>query len=625
YLFIGAEKLTLDLVERSIAAIDEECRIFNMYGPTETTIIATTLEINRENIGKYKTLSNVPIGEATGNSQLFILDKYLKPVPFQVGGELYIGGEGVSRGYLNKPELTAERFIKASWQSAVGSRQEEKAKKTKEQNEKEEETAHRNNQSPLTNNYFYRTGDRVRWFPDKTLEFLERLDCQVKVRGFRIELGEIENHLLTHNNITKAVVVAKDDENGETYLCAYYVANPLTQGRLHGDGTEAADIRNHLSKTLPDYMIPVYFVPINTIPLNPNGKVDLKALPEPETAMVDFERAAPRDKLERKLVEIWSDVLNVDKESIGIDDSFFQLGGHSLKATRLVSKSHKELNVNIPLTEFFKIPTIRALADYVKKQEEVEFPPIEAAEKKNVYPASSTQKRLYILQQRDDDNIVYNIPAALELIGAVDTARLENTFNLLIKRHESLRTTFEIVDGETVQKINDYEGFALEYYDAGEKEGSRDDIIKNFIRPFELSRKFLLRVGLVKTNPPLTTLTAGELIPHLLLIDMHHIIADGTSIGILASELIALYEGKTLTPLRIQYKDYTRWLAAKQRSEAWKKQEAYWLELYREETPVVDLPYDYNRLRFPTHAGKQTEFRLDTETANALKTFAMER
>ncbi|MCP4153754.1 MAG: non-ribosomal peptide synthetase, partial [bacterium] len=292
---------------------------------------------------------------------------------------------------------------------------------------------------------------------------------------------------------------------------------------------------------------------------------------------------------------------------------------------RLVAKIHKELNVNIPLSEIFEVPTIRAMAGYIKNLGKDEFQVIEAVEKKNVYPISSTQKRLYILQQRDDDNIVYNIPAALELIGAVDTARLENTFNLLIKRHESLRTTFETVDGETVQKINGHEGFALEYYDAAENGEKTEDIIKNFIRPFELSHKFLLRVGLVKIKKTLGTLTGGESISHLLLIDMHHIIADGTSIGILASEFMALYEGKTLMPLLVHYKDYIRWQAAKKQSEVGKKQEAYWLEQYRGELPVVDLPYDYKRLHFPTHVGKQTRFRLDAETAKKLRTFALER
>ncbi|MCP4157834.1 MAG: non-ribosomal peptide synthetase, partial [bacterium] len=371
--------------------------------------------------------------------------------------------------------------------------------------------------------------------------------------------------------------------------------------------------------------IPVYFVPIDMIPLNQNGKVDFKVLPEPETAMAGFERIAPRDRLERKLVEIWSDVLTVDKERIGIDDSFFELGGHSLKATRLVSKIHKELNVNIPLSELFREPTTRAMADYVKTRVKDELLAIEVVEKKSVYPLSSVQKRMYILQQRTIDNTFYNISAAMELNGEVDRSRLENTFNELIKRHESLRTTFETVDGEPVQKINDGEGFALEYYDAKEKEGRTEDIINNFIRPFELSRKFLVRVGLVKMEPLLTALTAGEPIHHVLLIAMHHIIADGTSLGILVSEFMAIYEGKTLTPLRVQYKDYTPWQAAQMQSNGGKKQEAYWLEQYAGELSTVDLPYDYKRHHFSTHAGKQIGFRLGAETTKKLKAFALER
>ncbi|MCP4153753.1 MAG: non-ribosomal peptide synthetase, partial [bacterium] len=446
-----------------------------------------------------------------------------------------------------------------------------------------------------------------------------------KIRGFRIEPGEIENHLRTHKNIAEAVVVPKDDDTGETYLCAYYVADPAAQGKHRENGKEAAAFREHLAKLLPNYMIPAYFLPIDTIPLNPNGKVDLKKLPEPEAGMPATERAAPRNELERRLVEIWSGILTLEKEGIGIDDNFFQLGGHSLKATRLISKIHKELKVNIPLSKLFDVLTISAMADYVKKQQKDESPVIEAVEKKSVYPISSTQKRLYVLQRRNDENTLYNISAALQLKGTVDAVRLENTFKELVRRHESLRTTFETLNGNLRQKINDAEGFALEYYDAGEKEAKTEDIIKDFVRPFKLSRKFLLRVGLVKAKTILATLTGGESIPHLLLVDMHHIIADGTSVGILASEFMALYEGKTLTPLRVQYKDYTRWQAAKMQSEAGKKQEAYWLDQYRGELPVVDLPYDYKRHHFPTHAGKQTGFVLDTEIAKKLKTFAVQR
>ncbi|MCP4150923.1 MAG: amino acid adenylation domain-containing protein, partial [bacterium] len=442
YLFIGGETLTVDLVERLIAAGDEECRIINVYGPTETTIITTTLDVERGDLGMYAALSNVPIGIASGNAKLIVLDKYLNPVPFMVEGELYIGGEGVSLGYLNKSELTAERFIKASWQSAVGSRQEKKVKKSKEQNEKEEEITHRNNQSPITNNYFYRTVDRVRWLTDKKLEFRGRFDFQVKIRGFRIELGEIENQLLTHKNIEKAVVVAKDDENDETYLCAYYVVNPLTRGSLHGDGTDAADIRNHLSKTLPDYMIPVYFVPIDMIPLNQNGKVDFKALPKPGIGMSGSERTAPRDELEKKLVDIWSDVLTVDREKVGIDHDFFEMGGHSLKASAIGTRIHQDMDIKLTLEEILNASTVKQLAQTVKGKKKETFIPLEPVAEKEYYALSSAQKRLYILQHMDENSTGYNICHVVLLEGRLEKDMLENTFKRLIDRHEVLRTSF---------------------------------------------------------------------------------------------------------------------------------------------------------------------------------------
>ncbi|MCP4152964.1 MAG: amino acid adenylation domain-containing protein, partial [bacterium] len=423
HLFIGAEKLPYDLVERSIEAVTEKTRIFNMYGPTEATIISAVLEVDKEKLEHYKNLSSVPIGKPTGNSRLLVLDKNLKPVPLKVEGELYIGGEGVAGGYLNNPELSAARFVETSRQYAVGSR-----------------PSFPNNQYPITNNHLYRTGDRARWLPDGTVEFLGRLDFQVKIRGFRIELGEIENQLLNHEDVSETVVVAREDEPGEHYLCAYYVP----KGKSQEQETLATGLQEYLAQKLPDYMVPAHYVPIEAIPLNPNGKVDLKALDHYQIAKFKYQKqyTAPRNELEKKLLEIWTRVLTLEAKQIGIDDSFFQLGGHSLKATRLAAQIHKHLEVSIPLSQLFESPTIRALSHYIETAAADKFYSIQPVEKKEFYPISSTQRRLYIMQQKAPTGTAYNITAAMELKGELETAKLETIFNKLVKQHESLRTTF---------------------------------------------------------------------------------------------------------------------------------------------------------------------------------------
>ncbi|MCP4153576.1 MAG: amino acid adenylation domain-containing protein, partial [bacterium] len=453
-LCIGAEKLTLDLVKRVIRIAAEKCRIFNMYGPTEASIISAVLEIDKTTLEKYKHQSSVPIGKPIANADLLVLDKNMKPVPLQVEGELCIGGDGVSHGYLNNRELTAERFVPPSYP---------------------------NNQYPITNNYLYRTGDRARWLPDGTVEFLGRIDFQVKIRGFRIELGEIENHILARENVKQTVVVAKEDNNGDNYLCAYVIAekkrqidtrtkkeNLEKQEDINGTDVEPGDVlaelREALYQTLPDYMVPVYFVSIEAIPLNPNGKVDLRALPEPEIR-TGSQYIAPRDELEKRLVTIWAEILNKKETEIGIDDGFFELGGHSLKATLMITAMHRTLEVRVPLPVLFQNSTIGRLAKYIRETAAEKFVTIARAEEKEYYSLSHVQKRLYFLQQMTMESIAYNMPIVTKLEGNINRKEIETIFKKLIARHESFRTTFETVNGESVQRIHKSVEFELEYYE----------------------------------------------------------------------------------------------------------------------------------------------------------------
>jgi tyrocidine synthetase-3 len=583
YLAIGAEKLTDDLVRRSGELVDEECRLFNMYGPTEATIMSAVLEIPRSRIPYYSELSSVPIGKTLGNLALLVLDRHLNPCPIHVPGELYIGGDGVSRGYLNNPELTSEKFPPAGGPSYPT--------------------------HPLTHSPLYRTGDRARWLPDGTVEFLGRIDQQVKIRGFRIEPGEVEKYLLEHDEVKEALVMARENQQAEKYLCAYVVPqSPHSPPPLHS-------LRDYLCGRLPDYMVPAHFVLLEKMPLNPNGKVDTRALPVPEVTSVKG-YIAPRSDVEKKLVDTWARVLETDKNQVGIDDDYFELGGHSLNVTRLIGLIHKELNIQVPFTEIFVSPTVRELAAYISQQEESRFDEISPVEKKEYYPLSSAQERLFVLQQMDVNSTVYNIHGIMLLEGAVDKEAFEAVFRQLISRHESLRTSFHMAAGVPVQQVHDKVKFEIECPDGASLSITSYplSVIPRFIRPFDLSRAPLLRVGLVQMENK----------EYLLMVDMHHIISDGTSMGLLVKEFMALYEGQALPPPGIQYKDFSGWHNRQRKSQQARQQEKYWLHQFSGEFPLINLPADFPRPAVQSFAGAHIRFEINQENTKALKALALE-
>ncbi|MGG1721343.1 condensation domain-containing protein, partial [Bacillus wiedmannii] len=293
----------------------------------------------------------------------------------------------------------------------------------------------------------YRTGDLVRMLPDGNIEFLGRIDHQVKIRGFRIELGEIESQLLKHKEVKEAVVIAREDNNNHQYLCAYFTSETPK------DETRIQEIRKFLAKELPEYMIPAFFVQLDKLPLTTNGKVDRKALPSPDGSSVAgvVEYEAPRNTVEEKLVSIWQDILDI--ENIGIQHNFFEIGGHSLKATTMVSRIHKDLKVELPLRQIFKTPTIKGIGEYIDSTKESVYASIKKVEEQDYYPLSSAQRRLYILNKIEGSGVSYNMPFAMKIKGDLDVHQLEKAFHKLIERHEALRTSFVMVDGEPVQKI----------------------------------------------------------------------------------------------------------------------------------------------------------------------------
>ncbi|MCX6579065.1 MAG: amino acid adenylation domain-containing protein [Candidatus Aminicenantes bacterium] len=583
--------------------IKKNYRLYNNYGPTENTVVTTHYWVTEEN-------ANIPIGKPVFNNRIYIMDRNRHLQPIGVPGELYIGGESLARGYLNNPELTAEKFVISQSSLVIKEFKRDTSKKIP------------NDQCPMTNVRLYKTGDLTRWLPDGNIEFLGRIDLQVKIRGYRIELEEIEKRLLTHGNIKEAVVLAKEDIDGEKYLAAYFVSN----GDLSG-----SELREHLLKDLPDYMIPSYFVRLEKIPLASNGKVDRRALPRPGLKAGESYNA-PENEIEKKLVELWSEILGRDalhrsqlQLMIGIDDNFFELGGHSLKATILASKIHKAFHVSVPLAEIFKTPTIRGLANYFKAAVKDRYVSIEPVEKKAYYALSSAQKRLYILHQMDEQGVGYNIPAFSILEGEIDKDRLEQTLKLLISRHESLRTSFHIINDEPAQRIHDEVAFEIEQFDLAAKDAKdREDFHhssfigtpNHFIRAFDLSKAPLLRVGLLKEND----------YRHILMVDMHHIISDGTSMAIVVKDFMALYrgEGGDLSELRVQYKDFSEWQNSEKQKESIKRQDEFWLTEFAGEMPVLQLPTDYTRPSVQSFEGGSIPFEIDKEAAGVLKKLGLE-
>jgi len=403
-----------------------------------------------------------------------------------------------------------------------------------------------------------------------------------------------------------------------------YKAGPFYQKLFEGEAVvetptagklSTRELSDYLAEELPAYMVPTYFVPMDRIPLNTNGKIDRRALPEPTEGTADQEYVPPQDEVETHLVEIWQDVLGIKK--IGISDNFFDLGGHSLTATMLASRIHKAFHVKIPLTKIFVTPTIRGIAGHIKEITETSkeiFERIEPTGEKSYYPLSSAQKRLYFLYRLEEAGRGYNMSQAVILEGDLNIGQVETVFKKMIERHESLRTSFHMENGEPVQKIHKNVEFEIGYQKKPHSSYSPQDLMMNFIRPFDLAQAPLMRVELLK-------LEGGK---HLLMMDMHHIVTDGTSLGIMIKEFAFLYKGEELPPLRIGYKDYAQWQTHTRQQEAAKEQEAYWTHTFSQEVPVLDLPSDFPRPAIKSFQGSLLDFSFAEEETRKLKAFAKE-
>uniref|UniRef100_UPI0012EC9634 non-ribosomal peptide synthetase n=1 Tax=Andreprevotia chitinilytica TaxID=396808 RepID=UPI0012EC9634 len=514
HVLAGGEALSPPHVAAFLAAGG---RLTNGYGPTECTTFSCTEAVSGEIDG-----TAIPIGKPIANAQTYILDANLEPVPVGVAGELYIAGDGLARGYLNRPDLTAEKFVPNPFGQA-GAR-------------------------------MYRSGDLARYLPDGRIDYLGRIDQQVKLRGFRIELGEIEATLMALPGVRSAVVLAREDVPGDKRLVAYVVADA-------GQKIEVSALREQLGQRLPDYMVPAHFMLLDQLPLTPNGKVDRKALPAPERSNDTVNFVAPRNATETQLAAIWAEVLKLDR--IGIHDNFFELGGHSLLATQVSSQLRRQLGRDLPLRQFFDHPTIAALAtvlDAASAQHAAAplLPLARNNETTHTFPLSFAQQRLWFLDQFDPGSASYNIPAALHLQGALDAEALRQAFEHLIGRHEALRTHFAQQDSIPVQVVTAANRFALPLLDltslpTTERADAAATALRDEAnRPFDLATGPLIRAGLIR-------LADDE---HLLYYTLHHIVADGWSMGVLLDELTQLYQAQRtqqpaqLRSLPIQYADF---------------------------------------------------------------------
>lgn len=585
----ASEPLWADIPKRWRQEINHPAQLINMFGQTETSGIVSMCPIP-QSLEAGATV--VPLGQPIANTQIYLLDSFLKPVPLGVTGELYVGGSGVGQGYLNQPELTTARFIP----------------------------------DPFGGDRLYRTGDLARYRGDGTLEFVSRIDNQVKLRGFRIELGEIEAVLIQHPLVQEAAVVFRGEAPEQQYLAAYVVFLEREEGSLRSP--EIADIRTWLRSHLPDYMVPAMVVALEALPLTPNGKLDRPALPDPALIEVDQTYEAPRSPVENVLANLWRQLLHQGR--VGIHDNFFDLGGHSLLATQIMSQVRDAFQVELPLRALFEAPTVAELSDRIetlmRSGQGLVVLPLQRGDRPDPLPLSFAQQRLWFLEQLEPGNASYNLFRAVQLQGVLNPAALEQSFNELIRRHEALRTCFKEAENQTAQVIAEFQSFSLPVIDLSSIPKNQQAIeIQRRARleaqqPFNLTQFPLFRATLLNLSPD----------SQVLFLTLHHVIADGWSVGILVHELAILYDyfckdisapvDPTLLPeLPIQYADFAFWQQHWLQNGMLDSQLTYWQQQLAGDLPILSLPTECPRPAVQTFRGKTETWQISQSLTASLQ------
>ncbi|WP_051287460.1 non-ribosomal peptide synthetase [Paenibacillus taiwanensis] len=557
HVLFGGERASMTHVRRAYDAMGPG-KLLHVYGPTETTVFASCYPI----VSWISTQATIPIGRPITRTELFVLDSDGRLAAKGVAGELYIGGDGVALGYAHLQAMTAERFVIHNSDST---------------------------------RRMYRTGDLVRWNADGQLEYLDRLDKQVKLRGYRIELGEIESAWLKLPHIREAHLTTRE-LGGDLALCAYVVADkPIV----------AAEYVQELRRVLPYYMVPAAVIQLDKLPLTSNGKVDARALPAPEAA---FTVLQPETETERALQLLWQEALHADE--IGVTDHFFERGGHSLKASKLASLIYKQFHLQMPIQQIFTCPTIREQAAWIDIQAKTDtqgYYPIPAAEPMLAYPTTPAQQRMYLLDQFEGVGTTYHMPILFEVEGELTREQAEAAWQEMINIHEPFRTSFRMYEGHIQQLIHESVSFQMNQITLPENVDDKDmqqlsAYCLRYLRPFHLSAAPLLQGYWISGQSK-----------HYMLIDIHHIVADGISIQTLISDWAGYVAGYTSQPPNVQYKDYAVWLNGEQADPAMKRSEAYWRRQLPQELPVLELPTDFSRGDQRSFNGGVVPFELSSQ------------
>lgn len=558
FVCLAGEKTETDLIKMS-QKLNGQIILVNEYGPTENTVCTTA------NIGMSVDNMNV-IGKPIDNQIIYIMDMYGNPVPIGVPGELYVAGNGLARGYVNNKDLTNNKFVTCE-----------------------------------NNMIFYKTGDLVKLDRTGLIEFIGRIDQQIKIRGYRIELGEIQSALLDYEGIQDAAAVVKKKDN-VAYISAYFTSNTTI---------DVSRVKENLADRLPDYMLPRYLKQIEKIPVTQNGKIDnnlLISIADEQEIAKDYIR--PRDEVENQLVAICKQILNIN--NISMNDNFFDLGGDSLKASLLISKILNVCKIKLTLNQIFDTPIIYKIADAIKKATLTSVPTTQAIKDNKMYQASPVQKRFYVLNKIENIGTSYNMPLVFEIEGYIRKEKIEYVLNEIIKRHEILRTSFMMKEGELIQYIHDSFTLQIEYEENDKVTSAK--VFKDFIKVFDLEQLPLIRGKLIKRSEA----------KYIFILDMHHIISDGIAIKILVDEFIALYEGRSLSNLKYQYKDYVYWENILSHSEELVHQKEYWLNVFHREFNYLNLPIDYIRPSKMDYKGDVVTFLLNQDVTSKIKSLCLE-